>query len=123
MAELSKPSPELAAKILKEVEYDNRLVGLMMTPMSGSFERSLWSFEEAVNFLHIDKDLHSNQASIRYIDLNLLQRWIAEVFSDTELAAAIRNEIAKYKTFGERVNPVRELMLERLNQCKTVAQA
>ncbi len=123
MAKLSDPTPKLAAKMLQEVDYDERLVGLMLAPMSGSVERTLWSFEEAVNFLHVDKNLHENQASIRYIDLNLLQRWICEVFGDHELATVINAEISKYKNFGERVQPVKEMMLFRLNQCKKLVHS
>lgn len=123
MAGLSTPTPELATKLLTEVGYDDRLVGLLMTPMSGSIERTIWSLEEAATFLHIDKNLHQNQASIRYIDFNLLQRWITEVYSDPELASAIGAEVAKYKTYGERVNPVKELLRERLEQCKALISA
>ena len=123
MAKLSDPTPKLAAKMLQEVDYDDRIVGLMLAPMSGSVERTLWSFEEAVNLLHVDQNLHENQASIRYIDLNLLQRCIAEVFGDHELATAINAEISKYKNFGERVQPVKEMMLFRLNQCKKLVHS
>lgn len=123
MSILSTPSSELAAKLLAEADYADRLVGMIMTPMAGNVEQPIWSLKEAAAFLHVDQDLFHNQASIRYLDLTVLQRWICEVYSDQELATAIGTEANKYQTYVEKIKPVKELLLERIKQCETLVSA
>ena len=76
MVEFSEPSDELAARILGEVGFEERFVGTKMTPMAGNRVFSIYSFEEAVDFLHMDslEDLLNveRHPSVGYLDLEQL---------------------------------------------------
>ena len=86
MKNLSTPSRELASRILKEVKYEQRFAGTKMTPMAGNRLTSIYSFEEAVQFLHVDDlgDLMSmgSGASIGYLNLKWLGRVDETVFEE-----------------------------------------
>lgn len=124
MKKLFDPSAELAYRLRQEVTYKDRLTGFKMTPMSGNRETSIYSFEEAVDFLHMDslEDLMTlgSGASVGYIDLEQLSRWVSEVFGDVELAAEMDGEISKNTSYLENVTGLNKLMRQRLNQCKQI---
>jgi hypothetical protein len=123
---LSEPSKELAAKVLGKVGFHERLVGVRMTPMAGALQQPIHGFQEATNFLHIDSLDHvlaaGPRASVAYIDPTALKRWVGEVFGDTELAEAMGEAIEKCNSYVETIRPVRQLMEQRLNQCKAVVK-
>ena len=59
--------------------------------------------------------------SIGYIDPNKLEKWVGEVFGDKELAQAIGEKIREGNSYQERILPIRELMEQRLKQCKEIS--
>ena len=119
---LSAPSIELATKLLTEVGFNERLVGVSMHPMAGNIEASIYSFEEATNFLHCDEgDLRiRNTGSIGYINLDELKKWVGEVFGDKELAETIGEKIEKGSNYKEQVEVIQTLMEQRLRQCEKI---
>lgn len=124
MTQLAQPSVDLAKRLLSKVKEEEQLLGVIMNPMAGNAPRKLLSFPDACGFLHIDppEDLLGVGArgQIRYIDLGILKRWIAEVFEDAELADAIGEVLDQEEVFGKQMGPVKELMLQRLEQCKAI---
>lgn len=124
MQELNKPTPELAAKVMAEVEFPDRLVGYKMNPMSGYEQTSIYSLQECVPFLYMD-DLgqllaKGNAGSMGYMDLETLQKWVGDVLGDTELSTALRKEMDAVESYREQIAPVRELIIKRLEQCQEV---
>lgn len=121
---LSEPSRELAARLLGEIGFEERLRAANLTPMAGAREHSIYGFRQAVNFLRIDEfeDLMAAgpRASIAYVDPDALRRWVAEVFGDMELADAIGKAIAEGSSYVETMRPVKALMEHRLSQCEAV---
>lgn len=121
MTRLTQPPQELVERLKQEVEYDKRIVGLVMNPMSGGAERPLYSVQDACNFLYMDSVAEINDPgskdTVHYIDLTLLQRWLREVFGDDELADAIRTVVAKEDYYGKQLPGVKALLKERLSQC------
>ena len=120
---LSEPSKELTTRLLSEITFKERLVGVYMHSMAGNIEESIYSFEEAVDLLHFDAgELRiRGSGSIGYIDLDELQKWVGDVFGDKELAEAIGEKIKEGSSYKERVLPIKVLMQQRLNQCKEIA--
>ena len=122
MVGLLKPPKEIATKIVREVGFEERLVGVTMLPMAGTQVSSIYSFQEAVEFLHMDslQDLLAvgSRSHIGYLDLDQLKTWVSEVFGDKELAERIDKEIQNSGSYAERVKVIKELMQERLSQCK-----
>jgi len=122
--ELSDVSRELATRLLSEVEFDDRLTGWEMRQMSGSEQKFIYGFQEALDFMKIPEfgDLFSPGAggSIGYLDFEELRKWIAEVLGDRELAEAISEVQAGTSSYAEGVSEVGALMNQRLKQCRQI---
>ena len=124
MAKLSEPSMELAERLLSEVGFEKRFVGVKMMPRAGNRVSSIYSFEEAVDFLHPDslEDLLSvgSRSCVGYLDLDQLRRWVGEGFGDKELAEEMGKEIEKSNSYMDKVKIIKQLMQQRLSQCNKI---
>ncbi len=109
MRTLSMPDEHLAARVLREVEFEQRLVGYRMRERTGPIPASLYSFEEIVHLLN-DK--------CPYVSLPQLKRWIENVMEDAELGAAVAAAIQEETNDLDRFSRIKDLMAERLCQCK-----
>jgi hypothetical protein len=109
MQTLSTPDEQLAARVLREVDFEERLVGYRLRERTGPMPSSLYSFEEVVHLLG-DK--------CPYVCLERLEQWVDSVTEDAELAAAIANVIDEETNDRDRMLRVKTLMGERLCQCK-----
>lgn len=122
-ATLSEPTLELATRLLEEVEFEKRLVGLKMAAMGGSNPTSLHSLAEVADFIKIgdyEAALRDNHTTVGYIDPSALARWVAEVLGDEELADAIRTQAAEGDFYGKVAGPIKALLVERVVQCRHV---
>lgn len=114
MQTLSTPDESLAGRVLREVGFDERLVGYRMRERTGPMPASLYSFEEVVHLLG-DK--------FPYVNLERLQQWVDSVTEDSELAAAIADVIQEQTNDRDRMLHIKTLMGERLCQCKRAVQS
>ncbi len=126
MSKLSQVTEELAAKLLSEVDFSQRLQGTRYHAMAGGMPVVFLQLQEAKDFLHVGS-LQSlltcgGGGTINYLDWTKLKTWVAEIFGDHELAESIGKEIAKGKSFVETMGPMKELLEERLQQCKELLQ-
>jgi len=117
--QLSKPSKELAKRLLTQVGFKDRLIGYKMTPMQGNLEESIYSFKDANEFLWFDFGEFGvkSSGSIGYIDPIKLEKWIFEVFGDKELAEAIGKKTKESNNYKERLEAIKPLVEQRLKQC------
>jgi len=127
MTGLSKPSAMLAVTLLSEIGFEERFVGVKMSPKVGNRLCSIYSFEEAVDFFETDS-LGTlvgigGGAAVQYLDLSRLQGWVREVFGDQELAEEMGKEIEKNKSYVDTARNVKQLMQQRLDQCKKISPA
>jgi hypothetical protein len=123
MAVLNDPTRELAERVLREVGYDQRLVGLKMAAMGGAHPSDLFSLREAARFIHVDDyetALRDNHATVGYIDLKALARWIDEVIGDGELSAAIAELAGGDVFYGNIALSVKDLLVDRVTRCQSV---
>ncbi len=109
MKGLSEPANELATRILAEVGFEDRLIGYRLKERSGLMSITLYSFEEVVVLLS-----DSNPR----IDFNRLESWIRETMGDSELAGKVKQVIAVDTSGQDKSFLIRDLMIERLLQCK-----
>ena len=109
MQTLSTPDEHLAARVLREVDFDRRLVGYRLRERTGPMPEPLYSFEEVVHLLG-DR--------FPYVSPKRLEQWVDSVTEDTELAAAIADAIKEETNDRDRILRIRTLMAERLCQCK-----
>ena len=124
--ELSVPTPELAERLRREVGSEERLIGMKMSVMGGSNPAPLYTLAQAAHFLRIgtyeEAMRPNNQATIGYIDLSALEKWIRGVFGDEELADAIAEENGTGEAFGVVAPRVRELLQVRALQTTPVVE-
>jgi hypothetical protein len=109
MGKLEDPSRELATRILTEVDFEDRLCGFSLRERSGPIPVTMYSFEEVVSLLN---DLYPR------LDFRELEGWIRSVMGDTELAEQIAQAVKKGNNDQERTYLIRDLIEERLNQCR-----
>ncbi len=112
MQTLSTPDGDLAARVLREVDFEQRLVGYRLRERTGALPASLYSFEEVVHLL---------DDTFPYVSLQRLEAWVETVTEDRELAAAIANVVREETNDRDRISRVGTLMRERLCQCKKQA--
>ena len=127
MTRLSKPSAMLAVTLLREIGFEERFVGVKMSPKVGNRLCSIYSFEEAVDFFE-PNSLETlmgmgGGSALGYLDLSRLQGWVQEVFGDQELAEEMEKEIKKNKSYLDTARNVKQLMQQRLDQCKKISHA
>jgi hypothetical protein len=111
MGKLQEPSKNLAKRILTEVDFEDRLSGFNLRERAGAFPVTMYSFEEVVSLLN---DPHPR------LDFNELEGWVRKTMKDGELADQIADAINKGHSDQERTHFIKNLMEERLNQCKKV---
>ncbi len=114
MPELSKPSKELAAKVLRRMTFGERL-SLAWHNGESDIQESMYSFEEAVHFLAMDE----NRLACS-VDFDVLREWVEGTVGDAELAGAISGVTQKSADNTELIRAVKELMEQRLAQCQAI---
>ena len=121
MVSLPKPSRDVALRVMGEVGFEERLLGVKMRPMVGNQEHFVYSVKEVIEFLRMDsvEDLLTtgSKAYVGYIDPLVLKKWMAEVIGDKVLAEAIKEEMERLDNFKDRVAAIKMLVSERFNQC------
>ena len=107
MKKLTSPSKGLAARILTEVGFSERLIGYRLRERTGPMSITLYSFEEIVGLL--------NEPHPR-IDFNLLEKWVRNTMGDLELAGKIRDVLNEDMSDQDKSAQIRDLMGLRLHQ-------
>jgi hypothetical protein len=103
---MNPPSGELAARITREVRWNERIEGALFDPGPGEMVERLFRLEDVYKLL---SGLHNFQ-----IDFHELKNWISGVIGDQELADAID------KILSGSEAPRQETILllgHRLRQC------
>jgi len=121
--QLTEPTPDLAKRLMSPVAEEKHMVGLKMAAMGGSNPSPLHSLSEVANFIHIgdyEMAMQDRQATVGYLDPVALARWVEEVLEDEELADAIRQTASQGEFYGAVAMPIKELLIERLEQSDRV---
>jgi len=124
MVRLSKPSRDVALRVVGEVCFEERLLGVKMMPMVGNQEHFIYTVKEVIEFLRMEpvEELLTtgSRSYVGYIDLQVLKKWVAEVIGDQGLAEAIDKEIETKENFTDRLAVIKALIAERFRQCKAL---
>lgn len=125
MAKLSEVSKEMAQKLLQEVGFEDRIIGVNMSGSTGNNEITIYSMKELAFFLQSDSyDTLSQrgQGSMCYMDIDEMLRWIGQVYGDQELADVMVNDMANLDSNADKLEAAGELLKERLKQCDEIMQ-
>lgn len=106
---LPPPDQTLAKRALAEVDFDRRLCGYIVHERTGPILRPLYSLAEVYALL---------SHPFPHLPLEDLCRWLAEVIEDQELAQAVAITAAGAGTEAQRMKQIREIIGERLTQCR-----
>ena len=113
MQTLSTPDGDLAARVLREVGFDERLEGYRLRERTGPMPETLYSFEEVVHLL-------GDQAP--YVSPKRLEEWVRNVGGDDELAMALGDVIREETNDRDRLSRMGSLMAQRICQCKRAVE-
>lgn len=128
---LSKPSKELATRLLRRVGFKERITGISYHMGPGEEPNFQHSLEEAAGFLGVDEVAPEQRYMWAYFfNWNDLKKWVGETLGDKELAEAIGETTKEYdnctdlhQRYRQRISlvrPIKKLMLQRLEQCKEI---
>lgn len=121
MVNLPEPSRDVALRVVGEVDFEERLLGVKMRPMVGNQEHFIYSVKEVIEFLRMEcvEDLLTpgSKEYVGYIDLHILEKWMAEIIKDIDLAEAIKEESARSNNFKDQATSIKALIAERFSQC------
>jgi len=109
MKSLTAPTKELAARVLGEVAFDDRLVGYRLRKRMGPTAVHLYSLGDVARFLSQD---------LPQLNWDSLREWLSATLGDAELAEAIREVAAQDLGEHEKALHVRALLGVRLEQCR-----
>ena len=125
--ELALPSHAMAESMVRELGWDDRLTGHKISPVVGNMPEELYTFADAADFLHLGSGeqmkIHGNRAHIGYIAPEALKAWLVAQFGDRELADAIDEALRLGLNPWMVMEPIREVMQQRLAQIRTVLAA
>jgi hypothetical protein len=127
MDRFSDVTEDFAMKLLSEVSFDLRFNGTKFHAMSGGIPVVFTELQEVKDFLHV-APLPSlltvgGGGTVNYVDWTKLIAWVEEVFGDQELARAIGEEIEKGNSYVKTMGPIKNLIEERLLQCRALLQS
>jgi hypothetical protein len=121
MVNLPEPSRDVALRVVGEVDFEERLLGVKMRPMVGNQEHFIYSVKEVIEFLRMESVegllTPGSKEYVGYIDLHILEKWMAEIIKDKDLAEAIKEESARSNNFKDQVTSIKALIAERFSQC------
>jgi hypothetical protein len=115
-AELAAPSRELAARILSEVPFAERLPAGRFRPPAGILQGHVRSLSAL--FLH----LAPQPSSIPGVNLKRLADWIGGTVGDTELADRVREAVAVSTSHVDGCLRVYDLVGRRIAQAERVME-
>ena len=110
MKKLSTPDKTLVSMVLKGRGFDERLVGYRVRQHLGPMETPMYSFEEVVCFLDDKFPL------LRFEEL---EKWLRTIVKDEELSAKIAEAVKQEDNDYDRTQRIKQLMKERLSQCRS----
>lgn len=122
------PTAEAVEHYMRELGYEQRLVGHKMAASTGNSPLDMYSMAEAALFLTGNPwDMpvaHPDfKSTLNWIDMGKLVAWLKEVVGDVELASAIERDIEGLEAFMDQSVAVAKLVTERMQQYKRVRDA
>lgn len=113
MEKFTTPSRDLALQILKEVNFENRLIGSLLHVRAGIRTVPLYTLEEAFILL---------KEPYPQIDLVQFENWIRTAIKDGELADRIKEVTVQKLNEQDTLPVIRDLVGWRLIQCRQLTE-
>lgn len=122
MSALSAPTSAQAEHWVRDVGPLDALRAAEYIPTAGPSPRRLSCLAHIAAFLTPIDDIEPSmiRATINYVAPQSLAEWTREVIGDTELAGHMDRVIASGRAYGLLIQPLKDLVVERLSQCTEV---
>ena len=122
------PTPELVEHALRELSYEERLLGYKMTPSAGNAPTNMYSLRDAVIFLTGTPwdapMLHEGfKGTLNWVDGTKLVPWLRDVIGDDALATAVELQALPLETYMAQNLKIAELVEARMLQYRDVRTA
>lgn len=122
------PTPELVEHAMRELGYEDRLVGYKMTPSAGNAATDLYNLSQAVLFLvgtPWDAPMLSPgfKGALNWVDVSRLVSWLRQTVGDRELADAIAEQAIDLTSYKAQSDVIVSLVSERMLQYQDVMKA
>lgn len=112
MKPLAQPTPELRARLTREVDFKDRLMAAELHQRAGIATVEVYSLDELFALLNSPHPM---------IDMAEMAGWCSTVLNDGELAGRIAAAAARDTNQHNRIMHVRDLVGQRLLQCRRAA--
>lgn len=113
------PTPELAARALRDLGWEERLVCTRMASARGNTETYLYSLSEAAVFL-LDASSSSlslaSSSSFVWVDVERLVRWVRTTVGDVAFANVLEERLAQREAYNDKLEVLRRVMGLRMAQ-------
>ncbi|MCX8044702.1 MAG: hypothetical protein N3B18_11350 [Desulfobacterota bacterium] len=109
MDDLPALEKDAAERIVREVDFQHRLIAGYVHERAGMMQLALYSLEEVFALLN---------TAFPQINLGELERWIRTVIGDTALADRVRETVALSENRHQSISRIRDLVGLRLVQCR-----
>lgn len=113
------PTPELAARALRDLGWEERLVCTRMASARGNTETYLYGLEEAAVFL-LDASSSSlslaASSSFVWVDIDRFLRWVRFTVGDAAFADVLEEELAQREAYNDKLETLRRVMGLRMAQ-------
>ncbi len=122
------PSAELIEHAMRELDYQERLVGYKMTPSAGNAATDLYNLPQAVLFLvgtPWDAPMLSPgfKGALNWVDVARLVAWLRDTVGDADLADAIAEQALELPSYKAQSDVIVSLVSERMLQYQDVTKA
>lgn len=113
------PAPEEAARALRDLTWDERLVCTRMASARGNTETYLYSLEQAAVFL---LDASSSGMSLKasdsfvWVDFDRFVRWMRDTLGDVAFADVLESRLAERDAYNDKIETLRQLLSLRMAQ-------
>lgn len=128
MVRLTPPSQELIEHAMRELDYQERLVGYKMTPSAGNSAVDFYNLPMAVLFLvgtPWDAPMLSPgfKGALNWVDVARLVEWLQDTVGDVDLADAIAEQAIGLPSYKAQSEVIVALVTERMLQYQEVTRA
>ncbi|MDI6901568.1 MAG: hypothetical protein QMC79_07760 [Anaerosomatales bacterium] len=122
---LTPPSVELVDRALRDLDYEDRLVGYKMTPSAGNDRANLYSLPQAIVFLlgtRWDSPMLTPgfKGAINWVDLNAFANWLRDAVGDAPLASAVEEHVLPLDSYYAQVQTLSRVLGMRMDQYREV---
>jgi hypothetical protein len=121
------PAEELVRHAVRELPFGDRITVTKMSSAAGNADVAVFNFPQLVNTLFGTRwdrlDSIGSRATLTWVDMQTLHRWLRDVIGDAEFADAVQAAVADAGHYKAQLDAITPLFRERVAQYRAVLDA